>query len=55
MPETPINKHRDLQLGENEIGFAEHGLMATLVGDAMPAEQGNQRKLGCLVGVPAHS
>ena len=55
MPETPVHKHRQLQLREYEIRFAENGLIPTPAGYAVSAEDRGQRKLGILVPASANT
>lgn len=38
MPETAVHKHRELELGKNEVRLAEHFLIPPPAGNAVSAE-----------------
>jgi hypothetical protein len=52
VPETTINKYSNLQFRENEIGAAKNTLPSPPTGDAMHAENANQRKFRIFVPAP---
>ena len=54
VPETAVHEKREPHATENEIRFAEHGLIAPPAGDAVASHQFGQREFGLFIAAPAN-